>query len=81
MDDLLAILLDVRSIILEIAEEFKLNKKKIEPPEVYLGGRLANKLLNRQEIFTRSSVDYVKAIIKNIKVRFMKEGMKLTARA
>ena len=48
VDDLLAISLDERSVILEIVEKFKLKKDKIEPPEIYLGGRLAKKSLNRK---------------------------------
>ena len=38
------------------------------------------KSLNVKEIWNISSVDYVKAIIKNIEVRLMKEGMKLPVR-
>ena len=72
VDDLLAISSDARSVILEVAEKFKLNKDKIEPPEIYLGGRLAKKSLNRKEIWTMSSVDYVKGIIKNVEVRMVK---------
>ena len=77
--DLLEILLDARSIILELAEELKLEKENIDPPEVYLGGRIAKKSFNGQEIWTISSVCYVKAIVKNIEVRLTKEGMKLPA--
>ena len=77
MDDLLAISLYVQSIILELAEKFKLNKYKIDPPEVYLGWRLENKLFKEQEIWTMSSVDYVKEIINNIEARLTKEVTKL----
>ena len=42
MDDLIAISLDSRSIILEVSQKLKLNKGKIDPPEVYLGGKLSN---------------------------------------
>ena len=48
MDNLLAILLYAKSIILEEGEKFKLKKNKIEPPEFYLGGILAKKSLNGQ---------------------------------
>ena len=44
--------LDARSIVLEVSEKFKLKKEDIEPPEVYLGGRLANNSFNGQEIWT-----------------------------
>ena len=46
VDDLLAISSDARSVILEVTEKFKLRKDKIEPPEIYLGRRLAKKLFN-----------------------------------
>ena len=46
VDNLLAISLDARLVILEIAEKFKMNKDKIDPPEIYLGERLVNKSLN-----------------------------------
>ena len=77
VDDLLEISSDARSFILEVAEKFKLRKDKIEPPEIYLGGRIAKKSLNGKYIWTVSSVDYVKGIIKNIEVGMVKEGMRL----
>ena len=43
MDDLLAISSVAISVILEVAEKFKLKKDKIDSPEIYLGGRLAKK--------------------------------------
>ena len=46
MEKLLAILLDARPIILEVAEKLKLKKDKIDTPEVYLVGRLAKRSLN-----------------------------------
>ena len=61
-----------RSIILEVAEKFKLNRDNIDPPKVYLGGGLIKKSFNGQEIWTMSSVDYDKSIIKNIRVRLTK---------
>ena len=51
---------------------FKLKKDKIDPPDIYLGGRLAKKSLNGGNIWTMSSVDYVKGIIKNVEVRMVK---------
>ena len=57
VDDLLAISLDARLFILEVAEKSKLKKDKIEPPEIYLGGRLAKKSSNGKYIWTISSVN------------------------
>ena len=68
---------DARSVILEVVEKFKLNKDKIEPPEIYLGGRLDKNSLNGKEIWTMSSVNYVKGVIKNVEVIMIKGGMRL----
>ena len=75
VDDLLAISSDARLVILEVAENSKLKKDKIEPPKIYLGGRIAKNSLNGKEIWNISRVDYVKVIIKNVEVRKVKEGM------
>ena len=61
----------MRSVILEVAENFKLKKDKIDPPEISLGGRLAKKSLNGKYISTMFSVNYVKAIIKNVELRMV----------
>ena len=78
---MLVISSDVRLVILEVAENFKLKKDKIEPTEIYLGGRLAKNSFNGKEILTMSSVDYVKEIIHNVEVRMVEEGMRLPRRA
>ena len=43
VDYLLAISKDSVSTIREFAEKFKLKKDKIEPPEIYLRGKLSRK--------------------------------------
>ena len=43
VDNLLAISQDVVSVIREVTEKFKMKKDKKEPPEIYLGGKLARK--------------------------------------
>ena len=53
-------------------EKFKLKKDNIEPPEIYLGGRLAKKSSNGKYIWTMFSVNDVKGIIKNDEVRMVK---------
>ena len=73
VDELIAISSNVRSFILEVTEKFKLKKDKIEPPEIYLGGRISKKSLKGKEIWDMSSVNYVKGIIKNVEVRMVKE--------
>ena len=78
---MLAISSDAMSVILEVAEEFKRRKDKTEPPEIYLGGSLSKKSLNGKEICTMPSVDYVKGIINNVKVRMIKEGLRVPRRS
>ena len=67
VDNLLSISHDAVSVIREVAEKFKLKKDKIEPPEIYPGGQLAGKELNGNQVWTISSVDYVKSVVKNQK--------------
>ena len=74
---MLAISSYARSVTLEVAEKFKLKKDKIEPPEIYLGVRLAKKSMNGKEIWTMSSLNYVRKMIKNVEVRMVKKGMRL----
>ena len=50
-------------------------------PEIYIGGRLGRKGLNCNQIWKMSSVDYVKALVKNLEEIFKKQGMKLPAKA
>ena len=62
VDDLLAISMDARSVILEVVERFKLKKDIIAPPEVYLGARLTLKTLDGlhgKKLWTMTSHDNV----------------------
>ena len=43
VDNILAISQDAVSEIREVSEKFKFKKDKIEPPEIYLVGRLVSK--------------------------------------
>ena len=53
----------------------------MEPPEIYLGGRIAKKSLNGKDILTMSSVNYVKGMIMNAEVRIVIKGMRLSRRS
>ena len=66
VENLLAISQDTVLVIKEVSEKFKLKKDKIEPPEIYLGGQLARKELNVNQLWTIISVDYVKAVANNL---------------
>ena len=74
---MLAIISDARSVILEVAERFKLKKDKF-PLEIYLGERLAKKSMNVKDIWTVSSVDYVKGIINHVEVSIQCTSYSLT---
>ena len=58
-----------------------MRKYNIQPPEIYLGGRLAKKSLDSKDIWNIYSVDYVKGIIKNVELIMIKEGIRLPRRA
>ena len=66
VDDIIEISQDAVPVIREVAEKFKLKKGKIEPPAIYLGGRLARRELNGNKSCTIISVDYVKSVVKNL---------------
>ena len=58
-----------------------MKKDKIDTPEIYLGGRLARNELNTNQLWTISSVDYMKSVVKNLEERLKKQGTKLPDRA
>ena len=63
-----------------IAKDFKFKKDEIKPPEIYLGARLERKELHGQNMWTMTSVDYLKAAIKNLEERLEKKGKKLSTK-
>ena len=72
VDDILCISEKAYDVMIDISHKFKFKKDKIAPPENYLGAKLGKKSLwdadnNRHEMWTMSSVDYVKAAVKNVK--------------
>eukprot|EP00980_Cylindrotheca_fusiformis_P001039 scaffold282_cov121-Cylindrotheca_fusiformis.AAC.1 len=66
VDDLIAISVEARGILEEVAGHVKLKNDKIEPPENYLGAKLAFKYKDGIGRWTISSEDYVKAAIKTV---------------
>ena len=81
VDDILTISTKAKEVMLEVAQRFKFKKDRIEPPEIYLGGRLENKKLGDRRIWTLTSKDYLKAAIDNLEQRLEKMNMKLTNKA
>eukprot|EP00978_Attheya_sp_CCMP212_P022390 scaffold66783_cov32-Attheya_sp.AAC.1 len=66
VDDILALSIDPRAILVDIQTSFKFKNDKIEPPSSYLGARLKEKEINGRKCWTMTSVDYVNATIKNV---------------
>ena len=60
VDDILCVSHSPREPLLEIHHDLKFKKDKIEPPDIYLGGRLKRQLLNGRSVWTLSSKDYIK---------------------
>ena len=83
VDDLICISFNPRVAMSQICENKQISYKKnqIEPPEFYLGARLAKKDLNGNQVWTMTSTDYVKAAVENLENKLREQGMKLPSRA
>eukprot|EP00978_Attheya_sp_CCMP212_P004831 scaffold10628_cov48-Attheya_sp.AAC.2 len=66
VDDILALSIDPKVILVDIQTSFKFKNDKIEPSSSYLGARLQEKEINGRMCWTMTSVDYVNATIKNV---------------
>ena len=66
VDDILAISCDAQSILKEVQGTFKLKNDKIDVPKFYLRAKLQQKEVNGIACWTVTSLDYVKAAIKNV---------------
>ena len=66
IDDLFAISQYAVSATRKVSEKLKSEKDKIDPHEIYLGGRLVRKEFNDNQLWTISRVDYVNAVFKNL---------------
>ena len=61
-----------------IQEDFKLNDKKIEPTDVYLGATLSNmKLDSGKYCWTTSPEQYVKAAVTDVEEDLARSGKRL----
>ncbi len=66
----------------EIGKSFELMEESIEPPSIYLGGKMSKVTLNNGvEAWSFSSSQYVQAAVKNVEEYLAKEGRKLPRRA
>ena len=81
VDDLILASFNPRESMMQIGHYTKFKKDQIEPPEFYLGARLAKKNLNSNPVWTMTSTDYVKAAVSNVEEQLKKKNMKLPSRA
>ena len=63
VDDLVAISTNAKGILEEIKGEVKLKNDSIEPPDIYLGAKLAVKHIDGVKRWTISSDKYVEAAV------------------
>ena len=80
VDDLLAIGEDPKGILTEIQHNFKFKNDKIEEPSNYLGAVLKRKNINGKDIWTMTSLDYVKASVANVEEACKNKRWKLPKR-
>jgi Reverse transcriptase (RNA-dependent DNA polymerase) len=65
----------------QIQQEFKFKDVKMEPPDVYLGSTLENKVFNGVKYWTMTSHKYVNAAIENVEKKLADDDMRLLKRA
>ncbi len=80
VDDILCISHEPLIPMKEITSTLRFKKDKIAPPEMYLGAKLEKKPLNGREVWTMTSVDYLKAAIDIVEAGAKERGMKLPSR-
>ena len=81
VDDILCISAKAREVMEQLQKKFKFKKDLIEPPENYLGARLRKKVVDGWSMWTISSVDYVKAAIKNVNDAIKDKRWKIPSKA
>ena len=81
IDDILTILERARKIMIQIQGLFKFKNNKIEEPTNYLGTRLQKKIINKQECWSMTSQNYVKAAIDNVETTIKDTRWKLPSQA
>jgi hypothetical protein len=81
VDDILCMSHKPHATMEEIAITFKWKGDAVAPPETYLGAKLAKKELNGKDVWTMTSVEYVKAAVDSVEEKLAKEGRKLPSKA
>ena len=74
VDDILAASTDPTAVLKSLeGETVKYKNNKIEPPQIYLGAKLALKEIDGVKCWTVTSVDYIKAAVQTIKEALSKQ--------
>lgn len=81
VDDILCISFDPERPMNDIGMAFKFKKNIIEKPDIYLGAKLEEKILNGRRVWTMTSKEYVKLSIENVERQIKKRNMKFPSRA
>ena len=81
VDDILTISLEPERPMNDIGKAFKFKKNLVEKPDIYLGAKLEEKILNGRKVWSMTSKDYVKLSIENVEKEFKKRNMKFPSRA
>ena len=81
VDDILTISFEPERPMEAIGRAFKFKKGLIEKPEMYLGAKLEEKILNGRKVWTMTSKDYVKLSIGNVEMQVKKRNMRFPSRA
>jgi hypothetical protein len=81
-DDILAIGVDPKDILLKLNKYFKLKPDSIHPPDDYLGTKIKKTVLpNGSNAWGQSSSHYVRNAVKNLEEWINSEGMRLPKKA
>ena len=82
VDDILCASQNAKSVLRSIeGNTIKYKNDKIEPPAMYLGGRLQKKSINDTECWTITSVDYINAAISTVEEALKNRPYKLPTKA
>ena len=63
VDNILAIFMQPRDVMMDIKQRFKFKNDKVEEPPSYLGSRLHKKVINGWDCWTVTILDYIKASV------------------
>ena len=76
VDDLLAISMNAKAVLGQVAKKFKLKNDKIAPPEDYLGAVLSKMKVGHDDVecWSQSAEKYVKASVENVERRLSELG-------